>query len=132
MSGENELKPCPFCGGDAESNTDLDMSSRVGCKTSDCIMNIEESGWYKTYASARDLWNRRATPPGTETVPEGTSETLHRVFSDLKGLEIIDGEMIAAGVEPPTMKEMIEYVAKSLDAITAHRAAQKETPNAQG
>lgn len=74
---------------------------------------------------------KTATPPGTEVVPEGTSDTLHRVFSDLMGIELIDGEMIAAGVEPPTIKEITEYVAKSLDAITRHRAT-KEPPNAQG
>lgn len=53
MENDEELKPCPFCGGEVE----IVMSGgdrRVDCKTCGA-----RSDWYDTEAEAIDKWNNR-------------------------------------------------------------------------
>lgn len=56
----NELKPCPFCGGEAEL---VRSSQFVRCKTDDCYF----------YTSAVDInkWNTRTQPPAVSELVEG-------------------------------------------------------------
>lgn len=55
----SELKPCPFCGGEAEI---MEYSDRFqcGCKDEDCIAWVEEMPVYLTRSGAIKDWNRRA------------------------------------------------------------------------
>lgn len=58
----NELKPCPFCGGEAELRKWrrwLDFQ-KVMCINRDCIIYHADDKWYKTEAEAIEAWNRRA------------------------------------------------------------------------
>lgn len=65
----SELKPCPFCGGEAEfSNNGLDMVSTpkdddqvwdIWCCNEDCWLS-EGADWCLTKKFAAKLWNKRA------------------------------------------------------------------------
>lgn len=62
-----ELKPCPFCGREAWTRTDLtlpktfDARVRVGCDTIGCRgFYHASSGYYASEAAAADAWNTRA------------------------------------------------------------------------
>ena len=56
-----ELKPCPFCGGEADfakvgyQDRDDIIEPYVFCKNCHTL-----SGWYKTKEEAKTAWNRRA------------------------------------------------------------------------
>lgn len=58
-----ELKPCPFCGGEAigaaferqySDGTTADYLYGVSCRSCDM-----ECGWYETEHEAQTAWNRR-------------------------------------------------------------------------
>ncbi len=55
----DELKPCPFCGGEAFIRYDESHSTAffVGCSDWDCFGNMM---WAETEAEARRKWNTRA------------------------------------------------------------------------
>lgn len=57
--GVEELKPCPFCGGEAEI---MEYSDRFqcGCKDGCCIAWVEEMPVYLTRSGAIKDWNTRA------------------------------------------------------------------------
>ena len=50
-----ELKPCPFCGGEAEIRVGYNHSY-VRCSTPECYVRTRR---YKTAEEAVGLWNRR-------------------------------------------------------------------------
>ena len=52
----SELKPCPFCGGEAE----LMVGKYYGTKWVECKTCHAESDAFDTRAEAIDAWNRRA------------------------------------------------------------------------
>ena len=52
------LKPCPFCGGEAEVE-DCRYGYYVSCQSPTCLVS-PETGDYETKASAIVAWNRRA------------------------------------------------------------------------
>jgi Lar family restriction alleviation protein len=54
VSGMSELKPCPFCGGEAEATEYNDSDYTIMCKN--CHAEI---GW-REKAEAIAAWNRRA------------------------------------------------------------------------
>lgn len=59
---EPEIKPCPFCGGKAESDTVEDGDTkgfRVSCCNSDCQVG-PTTAVFPTKAEAVAAWNRRA------------------------------------------------------------------------
>lgn len=51
----SELKPCPFCGGEAEI-----MGYRYDCKWIICKKCMAETAAYETSEQAIAAWNRRA------------------------------------------------------------------------
>ena len=51
----DELKPCPFCGGEAEYYSDCDMV-KVHCS----VCGANTSGWFDEPEEATADWNRRA------------------------------------------------------------------------
>jgi len=55
----DELKPCPFCGGESFIRADESHSTAffVGCSDWDCFGNMM---WDETEAEARRKWNTRA------------------------------------------------------------------------
>lgn len=58
----SELKPCPFCGGEANviDHHNDDGSVSVGCNNDTCL-GFSGLGWlYKTEAEAIAAWNTRA------------------------------------------------------------------------
>lgn len=57
-----ELKPCPFCGGEAKTGYALDDYNRwgVSCTGCGCIVVVEEwKGVADTEENAIAAWNRR-------------------------------------------------------------------------
>lgn len=59
MSDETELKPCPFCGGEAETLRFADKGYwDVGCHACE-ISPCTEDMFYETRAVAVAAWNRR-------------------------------------------------------------------------
>lgn len=61
-----ELKPCPFCGGEAKIQHEYSRESgdwyAVDCLNKKCPMEIVivTTGWRPTEAEAVEAWNRRA------------------------------------------------------------------------
>jgi hypothetical protein len=94
----NELKPCPFCGGEAEivggpenwTPTFYDPDSggdpiAVVCKTCACGLHF-----FDGYAEAAAAWNRRAQPESTpqtnaDRIRGATDEKLANVISAALG-----------------------------------------------
>jgi hypothetical protein len=78
------LKPCPFCGGKADSRSAIDFH-RVRCLACDCEVYHDS----RSLAEAR--WNRRAPGPATANVLN-----LIRDCLDVAGVaEVIIGEETA-------------------------------------
>jgi Lar family restriction alleviation protein len=61
----DELKPCPFCGGEAYLRDDVSHSTAyfIGCATMDCFGEIH---WGQTMAETVRGWNTRAPDPRIE------------------------------------------------------------------
>lgn len=63
---QNELKPCPFCGGRAaigQTKKSLKLQYCVGCDNTRCIANRLRNPFILHYLSpyeALEAWNRRA------------------------------------------------------------------------
>lgn len=55
----NELKPCPFCGGEAIVHQKSGRYS-VGCKKNECYGYYYYSRQYNYANRAADAWNMRA------------------------------------------------------------------------
>ncbi len=57
----DDLKPCPFCGGEAYLRDDVSHSTAffIGCSTVGCFGEIH---WEQTAAEAIAAWNARTTP----------------------------------------------------------------------
>lgn len=74
MAGE--LKPCPFCGGPAESSEDTDGRNidggpwSAGCFSEACAMDMVEV-WGRDQSEAEAKWNRRPVPVVRVRVREG-------------------------------------------------------------
>lgn len=59
MSNNRVLKPCPFCGGEAEI-FEYDGNFGVCCENAACIGNDLEARYSSEYYAIKG-WNRRAT-----------------------------------------------------------------------
>ena len=54
-----DLKPCPFCGGESEIETEECSGYDVVCKTNDCFMDKGGGGIFDTEQEAIKAWNTR-------------------------------------------------------------------------
>lgn len=52
-----ELKPCPFCGGEAKIHVGYDHSY-VRCENQECLVKTRR---YDSIEKATDAWNRRVS-----------------------------------------------------------------------
>ncbi|MBR2208098.1 MAG: Lar family restriction alleviation protein [Synergistaceae bacterium] len=58
-----ELKPCPFCGGEAEVCADENEEYFVSCTKCTALFGYCTDTWgeYETEAAAIEAWNRRVS-----------------------------------------------------------------------
>lgn len=63
-----ELKPCPFCGGDAKLKTDTRYprpaceprkAFEIVCQNPECIIGFVDEKYFLTEKQAIEAWNRR-------------------------------------------------------------------------
>jgi Lar family restriction alleviation protein len=62
MSSKEELKPCPFCGGEAETAYAINDYNRWGAYCKGCGASVEAADWKgapDTEKAAIAAWNRR-------------------------------------------------------------------------
>ena len=71
----DKLKPCPFCGSDAELQTDVRFprnmcvpkrAYEVFCTNYDCIIGRVDERYYTNKEEAIKAWNRRANDEKAE------------------------------------------------------------------
>lgn len=55
-----ELKPCPFCGCEAQTEFNVVFGFQVVCTNEDCFMSEGLMHDKKTEQDAIETWNRRA------------------------------------------------------------------------
>lgn len=55
-----ELKPCPFCGGEAKTKSSVDVFGHEGFFSVLCRKCYVRTGCYETEAEVIEAWNRRA------------------------------------------------------------------------
>ena len=60
---DDELKPCPFCGGEAATNHCVFYDYDVGCFNGECP--VEPRTWSENKDEAIAAWNTRAVDPAT-------------------------------------------------------------------
>lgn len=88
----NELKPCPFCGGeatlsqDAFEETDGFNEWAVSCENVPCRDRIGVSSWgYASQSAAIEAWNTRYWRTCTREIIDGTS-IRYSVCSECKSM----------------------------------------------
>jgi hypothetical protein len=150
MSGETKMKrvgasgeadfdtlaPCPFkCKSDPQTHSGTRYQKTENIWWVECHICGTEGPVSKIdHQDARDKWNRRATPPGYELVPEGTMAQLESIASDLDTnlLAIANAKSDGAWIKGRVSlaKGILHHVVPRLRAaLTRHH---QETPNAQG
>ena len=95
----DDLKLCPFCGGEAHLRDDVSHSRAyfIGCNVEDCFGEIH---WEQSRDKAIAAWNRRATP----TVQEAA-----KVLLD--ALNTSDGFRAAVNAAMPLLRDDIDQSA---------------------
>ena len=101
----SDLKPCPFCGGEAKTEQveriHYGTVYRVGCHTDGCRGWWYESVLYRTEAKAIEAWNTRTPEQAiaatlgsrpdeielTQTYDAGFKNGVMAVFQQLEGIE---------------------------------------------
>ena len=80
------LKPCPFCGGEANVSWNTHFGWVPWCDNGDCILNENTMG-YETEQEAVDAWNRRVgcEPAGEYTASNRPQDGSWRVGEGEKG-----------------------------------------------
>lgn len=88
-SSETTLKPCPFCGGEAEVNQTYDIDTNevdgyfIICRNKDCTA-WPETAEYLTEAEAIEAWNTRADnyKPAAEYWQRMYEDTMHEILAE--------------------------------------------------
>jgi hypothetical protein len=85
MSGDTELKLCPSC-----KSEQVEMMCGEGLRYGYCNSCEMQGPKYQDERKANTAWDNlsRVTPPGLETVPEGTMEALLQAAN--KALQALD------------------------------------------
>lgn len=106
----SELKPCPFCGGEAQTNEVVGMSNEnppfgwgwVGCQK--CRVFMQYNHGERGKRQAVEAWNRRADqqqPGATSANDRQTAWALAEIRERLKKYE-------ESGLEPEEVKSLKE------------------------
>ncbi|HYD58908.1 MAG TPA: Lar family restriction alleviation protein [Noviherbaspirillum sp.] len=126
---ESELKPCPFCGGDAcLDQVDSDDCWSVGCEACDFQLMTGEwnLGWHKSKEKAISAWNYRAliasAPASTAQPPSIGEITASHIAAQLHYPEHWD-----TAAYPTVADAFIEVIAHFQCTSEDHAAAQPDT-----
>ena len=76
-----ELKPCPFCGGDGEMTAGGFGERQIRCANKHCDAGLGGSCWQTTEADAISAWNRR-TPDAFKQGLLRAAEIAHKRWVD--------------------------------------------------
>lgn len=137
MSGEKDLKPCPFDAWPAKRIRDTENAARpfiVACTNVACGAETQH---HSNESDADREWDRRAIPPGFEMVPEGTIGVLEEIYRwharDIfnnglsRGLPDDISQKISEHIGKEKTELICQSVFKTTEAIlAANRAAQKD------
>lgn len=95
-STEQELLPCPFCGGDAVHFL-YSGSACVGCKVCIAYLGGEESDLKPDELA--DAWNRRAPAPQAQHMPLSDEAVKELIANTYVSVSPMDGLAIARAIE---------------------------------
>jgi len=104
MSNETKMEPCPFCGGE-----DISKSNLGGCWEMACKKCWAKTGLQNELGEAIAAWNRRA-PLAPSTPPSPTEATVHVPGREERedALRTIQGHQIP---EERLKEELAKYIA---------------------
>lgn len=112
-----ELKPCPFCGGDAVAGSNFDNDHYVMCGA-DCDKCGGMVGYMKTEMAAIENWNRRTA------LASSSGDHAELVLMANAALEIYsDDVLVVGGTRRIHADNIILYVKNGVDGILAENAA---------
>lgn len=122
----NELSACPFCGEnenvsvkESENGELLFWAECGSCRVTTDIETTPDKALAK--------WNRRATPPGYELVPEGTeAKNQNLLFYEYETDLLLAAKALESSM--PNAAGRVRWLA----SLLAKTKPPKETPNAQG
>lgn len=94
----DELKPCPFCGGEAAIKQDVSHSTAffIGCQDWECFGNMM---WDEAETAARHKWNTRTEAAEVLTLREREArlvEALREIVDPIAAMQarLLDGEVL--------------------------------------
>lgn len=129
-----KLKPCPFCGGEADViNAECGQGEIYAIQCGKCQAKI---GWFDEVKEAIEVWNTRPSPWHTGTpTDEGWYVVKYKCIHEGKYYEKIEyhtmyiyadsfGNMIISGRASDDVWQAIEYM-KIDDAHTPFRASKE-------
>ena len=107
-----ELKPCPFCGGEARVERDSFSGSYVGCLNDECL-GFLGLGWiYETEEEAIDAWNRRANECDRDELLN-IADDIDRI-ADSASTDSIGAFLQVSTIRPAEIKAVADRIRKAL------------------
>lgn len=124
---KTELKPCPFCGGDASFDHDDNGWNWIHCKSCDATTNARVSAMDDCKPLLAEAWNRRAP---AEPVKVLSDAEINAAWHELTGRACLPGSTAYACVRA-LLDKYSEQPSKCSE-VTGYDAADMASQGAQG